>query len=199
MALQIGHGGLDLSAPMFAPCSLGCPGTPRQHPVSAAGSRCAADAGRRIERQFAVGAVTTRQQYRKKNRMQERTLNPRVRGSSPWRRTRSDLGLYRSRPFFMCPVCPHGGSVFARESRPRSWRACPNLAGSGSERSLRRPTWVGQWSIPPLGTLPVGSLIQLRSVKPAGSVESYERRTGRTDAASRKCRVGADDGAGVPQ
>jgi len=31
-----GHGGLDLSASMFAPCSLGCPGTPRQHPVSAA-------------------------------------------------------------------------------------------------------------------------------------------------------------------
>ena len=26
---------------------------------------------------------------------QERTLNPRVRGSSPWRRTRADLGLYQ--------------------------------------------------------------------------------------------------------
>src|SRR5580700_5523467 len=32
------HGGLDLYLPMFAPCLLGCPGTPRQHPVSAA--RC---------------------------------------------------------------------------------------------------------------------------------------------------------------
>jgi hypothetical protein len=32
----LGHGGLDLWAPMFAPCSLGCPGTPRQHAVSAA-------------------------------------------------------------------------------------------------------------------------------------------------------------------
>jgi hypothetical protein len=30
------HGGLDLSASMFALCSLGCPGTPRQHAVSAA-------------------------------------------------------------------------------------------------------------------------------------------------------------------
>jgi len=30
------YGGLDLSASMFAPCSLGCPGTPREHPVSAA-------------------------------------------------------------------------------------------------------------------------------------------------------------------
>jgi hypothetical protein len=28
------QGGLDLSASMFAPCSLGCPGTPRQHAVS---------------------------------------------------------------------------------------------------------------------------------------------------------------------
>jgi hypothetical protein len=48
--------------------------------------------------------------------------------------------------------------------------------GSGRERRLSR---LGQWSIPPLGTLPVGSLIQLRSVKPAGGVWSQERRTGR--------------------
>lgn len=33
-----GHGGLDLSALMFAPWLLGCLGTPRQHPVSAARS-----------------------------------------------------------------------------------------------------------------------------------------------------------------
>lgn len=32
----LGHDGLDLSAWMFAPCSLGCPGTPRQHAVSGA-------------------------------------------------------------------------------------------------------------------------------------------------------------------
>ena len=31
---------------------------------------------------------------------EQRTLNPRVRGSSPWRRTRSDLGFYDSRLFF---------------------------------------------------------------------------------------------------
>ena len=30
------HDGLDQCASMFAPCLLGCPGTPRQHPVSAA-------------------------------------------------------------------------------------------------------------------------------------------------------------------
>jgi hypothetical protein len=32
----LGRSGLDLSASMFAPWLLGCPGTPRQHPVSAA-------------------------------------------------------------------------------------------------------------------------------------------------------------------
>jgi hypothetical protein len=49
---------------------------------------------------------------------EQRTLNPRVRGSSPWRRTRTDLGFCRSRSFLMCPVCPHVGSMFARGSRP---------------------------------------------------------------------------------
>ena len=32
--------GLDLWASMFAPCLLGCPGTPRHHPVSAARRGC---------------------------------------------------------------------------------------------------------------------------------------------------------------
>ena len=36
---------------------------------------------------------------------EQRTLNPRVRGSSPWRRTRTDLGFCDSRSLFMCPVC----------------------------------------------------------------------------------------------
>jgi len=53
-----------------------------------------------------------------------------------------------------------------------------SLAGSGLQRGLRRLIWVGQWSIPPLGALPVGSLVQPRSVKPAGRVGSHERRTG---------------------
>ena len=44
---------------------------------------------------------------------EQRTLNPRVRGSSPWRRTRSDLGFYRSRSFFMRPVCPGFSGVLA--------------------------------------------------------------------------------------
>jgi hypothetical protein len=57
--------------------------------------------------------------------------------------------------------------------------ALSDLAGSGPERGLRRLSWVNQWSIPLPDVLPVGFLIQLHSVKPAGSVESHERRTGR--------------------
>jgi NADPH:quinone reductase-like Zn-dependent oxidoreductase len=45
---------------------------------------------------------------------EQRTLNPRVRGSSPWRRTRTDLGFIAP-GLFMCPFCPRAGSVLARE------------------------------------------------------------------------------------
>src|ERR1700689_1980350 len=48
---------------------------------------------------------------------EQRTLNPRVRGSSPWRRTRADLGVYHFRAIFICPICPYVRSTFARESR----------------------------------------------------------------------------------
>src|SRR5215472_9307590 len=37
---------------------------------------------------------------------EQRTLNPRVRGSSPWRRTRTDLGFYQSQVIFTRSVCP---------------------------------------------------------------------------------------------
>ncbi len=35
------------------------------------------------------------------NRTEQRTLNPRVRGSSPWRRTRPDLVLYPRRALML--------------------------------------------------------------------------------------------------
>jgi hypothetical protein len=54
-----------------------------------------------------------------------------------------------------------------------------NLAGTGPVRGLRRPSWLSQWSTPLVDALSFGSLIQLRSVKPAGSVQSHERRAGR--------------------
>jgi hypothetical protein len=54
-----------------------------------------------------------------------------------------------------------------------------NLAGSGLQRGLRRLSWLSQWSIPLPDELSFGSLVQLRSVKPAGSVQPHERRVGR--------------------
>ena len=80
--------------------------------------------------------------------VEQQTLNLRVRGSSPWRRTHSDLGFYRSRLFFMCPVCPHVGSVLARVSGPGRGK----LVQSGRIGALRRPSWLDnfldQWSRP---------------------------------------------------
>jgi hypothetical protein len=43
-----------------------------------------------------------------------RGFGVRVSGGAPV----SDLGFCRFRSFFMCPFCPHAGSVLARESRP---------------------------------------------------------------------------------
>ena len=63
------QGGLDLLASMFAPCSLGCPGTPRHQAVSAARReyrRPHRTAGSGMRRNRSIPA-----------------LNPRVRGSSP--------------------------------------------------------------------------------------------------------------------
>jgi hypothetical protein len=59
------------------------------------------------------------------NRIQERTLNPRVRGSSPWQRTRYDLGFY-SRLFFIRPFCPRG---------------CSRARTQQSGTCQKRPTW----------------------------------------------------------
>ena len=77
--------GLDLPGSVFAPCLLGCPGTPRQYPAPAARRGC-----RQPHRTACRGM--SRYEVEEENRTEQRTLNPRVRGSSPWRRTRSDLG-----------------------------------------------------------------------------------------------------------
>jgi hypothetical protein len=60
---------------------------------------------------------------------EQRTLNPRVRGSSPWRRTRDDLGFYRFQGHFYVsglsrfpvPAC----SLLARRSDVRAGLARP--------------------------------------------------------------------------
>jgi hypothetical protein len=76
---------------------------------------------------------------------EHRTLNPRVRGSSPWRRTRSDLGFHDSRSFFMCPFCPHVCSMFARPHGPSN----PGHVKNGpSGRRGAAPRSLDQWSRP---------------------------------------------------
>jgi hypothetical protein len=57
------------------------------------------------------------------------SLNPRVRGSSPWRRTRSDLEFYHSRSFFHAPGLSRfparARSLLARRSDVGGGSACP--------------------------------------------------------------------------
>jgi hypothetical protein len=47
----------------------------------------------RTKWQLTAHVVIDWQQITDKKRTEQRTLNPRVRGSSPWRRTRIDLGF----------------------------------------------------------------------------------------------------------
>jgi hypothetical protein len=126
---------------------------------------------------------------------EQRTLNPRVRGSSPWRRTRTDLGLYRSRLFFMCPFCPHVRSAFARESRPGSRRACQNCRGGVASDDGQPLRALDQWSIPLPSTSSIGLLVQLRSVKRASS-SLLPERTGQGIRLGRESRAYADNGIG---
>ena len=59
---------------------------------------------------------------------EQRTLNLRVRGSSPWRRTHSELGLYPFRALSCSPFRGHGCSTVARQSGPSTttapWHGC---------------------------------------------------------------------------
>jgi hypothetical protein len=76
---------------------------------------------------------------------EHRTLNPRVRGSSPRRRTRSDLGFHDSRSLFMCPFCPHVCSMLARPHGPSN----PGHVKNGpSGRRGAAPRSLDQWSRP---------------------------------------------------
>jgi hypothetical protein len=75
---------------------------------------------------------------------EQRTLNPRVRGSSPWRRTRSDLGFHHPRSFLMCPFCPHVCSMFARVHGPSN----PGVVKNGPSGPDAAPGRLDQWSRP---------------------------------------------------
>src|ERR1700728_1007785 len=71
-------------------------------------------------------------QFKKINRIQELTLNPRVRGSSPWPRTGSDLGLPARDARDSGVAFPGGGADGARNVRARAsrlvGRACQLIA-----------------------------------------------------------------------
>ena len=133
--------------------------------------------------------------------MQERTLNPRVRGSSPWRRTRSDLGFHHPRSFFACPFCPRVCSMFARAHAPcisglvKNGRSGTDFGGTrhriraaSSGRchpaSARAP--LDQWSRPsrrpsearPQSPIPMAS----RSVRPTGKRHSHSGCIGGANA-----------------
>ena len=86
---------------------------------------------------------------------EQRTLNPRVRGSSPWRRTRTDLGFYKLQVIFSCPFCPHVCSTFARERGPSN----PGLVKNGPSEAPCGGTLPGFAPLRPADAAP-GSLDQ---------------------------------------
>jgi hypothetical protein len=132
--------------------------TRRYHPV-AAGTRSAADSRPSAQ-------TGTSRHYlvltREINRTQQRTLNPRVRGSSPWRRTRIDLGFYRSRLFFTCPICLHVCSMFARAHRPSN----PGVVKNGPSA----PDWgLRPVTAPPRSRARVPAAVSLEAASPLGT------------------------------
>ena len=144
------------------------------------------DADDRTKRQLPARASIFWQQLRENKRTEQRTLNPRVRGSSPWRRTRSDLGFHDSRSFFMCPFCPHVCSAFARVHGPSN----PGLVKTGHPAPAPAPapprSRLDQWSRPsarapgahPESPIPMPS----RSVKPTGNRRSHDGYIAGVDA-----------------
>jgi hypothetical protein len=106
---------------------------PRYAPGSIRHPQLDADAGDRTEWQLPARASIVCQQFKENKRTEQRTLNPRVRGSSPWRRTLTDLGFYRSRSFHFFLV------RFVPVAAP--WLlACTDPAiGVCQKRPIRRP------------------------------------------------------------
>jgi hypothetical protein len=82
---------------------------------------------------------------------EQRTLNPRVRGSSPWRRTCDDLGFYDPRSFFCAP----GLSRFP--TRARSLLARWTAVAAGSARPVS-----ADWSRPEKPGAPVATVARVR-------------------------------------
>src|SRR5450755_238008 len=73
---------------------------------------------------------------------EQQTLNLRVRGSSPWRRTYSDLALYPFRAPSCRPILAHVCSTFARQSGP-SRTARPTRPVNPLPMAIQRVTLTG--------------------------------------------------------
>ncbi len=121
---------------LFARCLLVCPGTTRQRP---------AQHGRKPRRSPHGPAHTGIEST--DLIAEQRALNPRVRGSNPWRRTRSDLALYPIRSASWRPFPGHVCSTFARQSGPS-----PRAALVGPCARPFRPAWC---AVPAAASAPV--------------------------------------------
>src|SRR5271157_6598322 len=84
------------------------------------------------------------------NRTEQRTLNPRVRGSSPWRRTRTDLGFTR----FVFPREGRFSAMFA----PRLLVSRDLVAAGASVGPRRTADDVTQREVPWLVTMRLSRL-----------------------------------------
>jgi hypothetical protein len=78
------YDGLDQCASVFAPCLLGCPGTPRQHPVSAApcGYRATAQNGS-SRRVLALSDISSKIRIECRSELLIREFGVRVPGGAP--------------------------------------------------------------------------------------------------------------------
>ena len=141
--------GLDLSAAMFAPCSLGCRGTPR-HRAALRGTRplglLYGPARHSMARHDAPLAQLAEQQ----------TLNLRVRGSSPWRRTSSHTNRFPTGVAAQQPSSHAGSNGLHPPSSCRSsssatlgssaWSpsSCPSVSAirSAASRETSGATWL---------------------------------------------------------
>ena len=150
----IDRNGLDLSAWTFAPWLLGCPGTPRQHPVSAARPRIRATAQNgRPRHGLASGNISSERKNEQSSGLLIRGFGVRVPGGAPvltW-------GFIAPGPSF---------SIFCGAALRPSWgpydyphleRACGFVRPAPGHRHLprRAPSWVGPAA---------GSGVQLASV-----------------------------------
>jgi hypothetical protein len=100
---------------------------------------------------------------------EQRTLNPRVRGSSPWRRTRTDLVLYLFRAVPRWPFPGHVCSICAREFGPGR-RGLVTFGRARGRSSLIGLYLCHSWSIP----LPQPGLVGFHNLVVASDLQCLQ-------------------------